>query len=68
MAEEYEACPKFWECCPAEFTGNDDEAKKNGWRLGWDGWICGKCNESPTRTDCPTTKFRDDYDADTGTI
>lgn len=45
MPDEYEPYPKICECCPNEFDGDDDAAKAAGWRLGWDGWLCGKCNE-----------------------
>lgn len=51
MAEEYEAYPKVCECCPTEFAGDDNAAKKAGWRLGWDGWLCGKCN-APEQPEC----------------
>src|SRR3569623_144227 len=44
MDDEHDTYPRFCECCPAEFAGSTEAAERAGWRVGFDGWICKKCN------------------------
>lgn len=43
---------KICECCPSVFDGSDELASKDGWKVGWDGWICGKCDAPKPAPEC----------------
>lgn len=49
MDDESDMYPRICECCGDEFAVSEPSAKRCGWRLGWDGWICPKCN-APNQT------------------
>lgn len=45
MDDEQDSYPRICEFCSAEFHGNFDAAEAAGWRCGWDGWVCDKCDD-----------------------
>lgn len=47
MDDERDMYPRICECCPAEYAGSADAAKRAGWRVGFDGWLCPSCDEPP---------------------
>lgn len=44
MDDDDDTFPRICECCPAEYAGSAESAKRDGWRVSFDGWICKKCN------------------------
>lgn len=39
-----DAYPRICECCGKEHRWGTDAAKRAGWKLGCDGWVCKKCD------------------------
>lgn len=40
--DPHDPYPRICELCDATHDGDDEAAKADGWKLGWDGWVCPK--------------------------